>query len=103
MGLGLTVDFLSQELGVSRSYLTLMENGKRRLPKRLVGKLSKAFKLPKKTVHEWYLEQALREVGITNKKSYELIKKMLKMTPKEKESLLKVLKGERTSPRPPKK
>lgn len=103
MGLGLTVGTLSQELGVSCSYLTLMENGKRRLPKKLVGRLAKAFKLPKETVYEWYLEQELRTVGITNKKSHEIIKKVLKMTPKEKESLLKVLKEEKTPPRPPRK
>lgn len=103
IGLDLTVGFLSQQLGVSRSYLTLIENGERRLPKRLVGKLSKALRLPKETVQEWYLGQKLREVGITNKKTYELIKNILKMTQKEKESLLKVLKEEKTSPRPPKK
>lgn len=95
MGLGLTAGTLSQELGVSRSYLTLMENEERRLPKRLVGKLAKAFKLPKETVYDWYLEQELEAAGITNKKSHELIKKVLKMTPKEKESLLKVLKTRR--------
>lgn len=92
MGLGLTVGSLSQELGVSKTYLTLMENGKRRLPKRLVGKLAKAFKLPKKTVYDWYLEQELREAGVKDKKSYEIIKEILQMTAKEKESLLQVLK-----------
>lgn len=60
LGLGLTTEFLSQELGVSRSYLTLIENGERRLPKKLVGKFAKAFKLPKETVYEWYLEQELK-------------------------------------------
>jgi len=92
MGLGLTVDSLSHDLGVSRTYLTLIENGERRLPKKLVGKLAKAFIMPKATVYEWYLEQELRGAGITDKKSHELIKKVLKMTPKEKESLLQVLK-----------
>lgn len=96
LGLGLTVESLSQELGVSRTYLTLMENGKRPLPKRLVTKLAKAFKLPKSTVYDWYLEQELKEVGIKDKKSHQLIKKVLKMTAKEKESLLKVLKGEKS-------
>lgn len=93
--MGLTVGFLSTEIGVSRSYLTLMENGKRRLPKRLVGKLAKVFKLPKATVYDWYLEQELRAAGITDKKSHELIKEILKMTKEEKESLLKVLKEEK--------
>lgn len=97
LGLGLTVGVLSQKLGVSRSYLTLIENGKRRLPRQLVGKLAKALHLTESIVYDWYLEQELREVGITDKKSHELIKSVLKMTPKEKESLLKVLKGEKTA------
>lgn len=103
IGLDLTVETLSQELGVSRSYLTLIENGERRLPKRLIGKLAKVFKLPKETIYDWYVEQELREVGITNKKSHELIKKVLNMTLKEKESLLKVLKGEKTASPLPKR
>lgn len=103
MGLGLTVGFLTQQFGVSRSYLTLIENGERRLPKRLMGKLAKAFRLPKGTVYEWYLEQELSGVGIKDKKSYELIKKVLKMTQEEKESLLKLLKEEKIAPRLPKK
>lgn len=103
LGLGLTVGALSQTLGISRSYLTLIENGKRRLPKQLVRKLAKALHLTKNTVYGWYLEQELREVGITDKKSHELIKKVLKMTLKEKESLLKVLKEEKIVPRPPRR
>lgn len=96
MGLGLTVDSLSRELGGSRSYLTLIENGQRRLPKHLVSKLAKAFKLPKNTIYDWYLEQELGAMGIKEKKSYEIIKKVLKMTIKEKESLLRILKGEKS-------
>lgn len=103
IGLGLRVEFLSRELGMSRSYLTLIENGERRLPKRLVGKLAKALRLSKETVYEWYLEQELKAAGITNKKSHELIQKILKMTSKEKESLLRVLKGEKTASLPSKK
>lgn len=103
ISLGLTVESLSQKLGVSRSYLTLIENGERHLPKRLVGKLAKAFGLPKGSVYDWYFEEELKEVGITNKKSHELIKKVLKMTLKEKESLLKTLKEEKTASVLPKK
>ena len=95
-GLGLTIGSLSRNLEVSRSYLTLIENGERRLPKKMMGKLARAFNLPKEKVYEWYLEQELREIGITDKKSHELINKILKMTPKEKESLLKVLKTRQT-------
>lgn len=91
--LELSVYFLSQELGVSRSYLTLIENGERRLPKKLVGKLARALKLSKETVYGWYLEQELKTIGIADKKSHELINKVLGMTSKEKESLLKILKN----------
>jgi len=82
IGLGLTVEFLSAKLGVSRSYLTLIENGKRRLPKRLVKKLATAFKLPKETVYNWYFEQEFKALGI-NRKSYELIERVLKRRPKK--------------------
>lgn len=103
IGLDLTVWSLSQRLGVSRSYLTLMENGERHLPKKLVGKLAKALRLSEETIYDWYLEQELRGVEITDKKSYELIKKVLKMTPEEKESLLKVLREEKNASYPPRK
>lgn len=77
--------------GVSRSYLTLIENGERRLPKSLVGKLAKALLLPKHTIYDWFLEQELTETEITDTKSHELIKEVMKMTTKEKQSLLTVL------------
>ena len=93
--LGLSVKTLSNQIGVSRTYLTLIENGERRLPKKLVGKLAKELNLPKRTIYEWYLEQELNEVGITGKKSHELIQEVLKMTPKEKESLLGILRDEK--------
>lgn len=101
--LDLSVETLSSQVGVSRSYLTLIENGERRLPKKLVGKLASALKIPKETVYEWYLEQELNEVGITGKKSHELIQEVLKMTPKEKESLLGVLRDEKSAASPSKK
>ena len=83
IGLGLTVEFLSAKLGVSRSYLTLIENGKRRLPKKLVEKLAKAFKLPKETIYNWYLEQEFKTLGV-NKKYYDLIERVLKRHLKKK-------------------
>ena len=83
IGLELTVESLSAKLGVSRSYLTLIENGKRRLPKKLVEKLAKAFKLPKETIYNWYFEQEFKALGI-NRKSYELIERVLKSCSKKK-------------------
>lgn len=101
--LNLTVEFVSQKLGVSRSYLTLIENGERHLPKKLVGKLARVLKIPKETVYEWYLEQELIRAGIEDEKSHSLIKEILKMTVKERESLLRVLKDEKIRSRPSKK
>lgn len=103
LGLGLTVGTLAKRLGISRSYLTLMENGERRLPGQLVAKFAKSFRLSQEIVYDWYLEQELKDAGITNKKSHELIKTVLKMTSPEKESLLKVLKEEKIVPPPPRK
>lgn len=93
VGLKLTVRLLAVELGISHGYLTLIENRKRPLPKELVAKLARVLKLPKATVYDWYLEQELTRAGIKDKKSHDLIKKILKMTVVEKESLLRVLKG----------
>lgn len=95
LGLGLTVADLSQKLGISPSYLTLVENGERRLSKQLVGKLAKSLHLTKSTVSDWYLEQELTAAGITDKKSHKLITTVLKMNSREKESLLQVLKTRR--------
>lgn len=92
LGLKLTTRILAVELGVSRSYLTLVENSRRRLPKKLVSKLAGVLKLPEETVYEWYLEQELTRAGIKGKESHDLIKRVLKMTIKEKESLLTILK-----------
>lgn len=82
--LGLSAKTLSNQIGVSRSYLTLIENGERHLPKKMVGKLAQALRVPKETVYEWYLDQKLAEVGIRDKKSQHLIKVVLNMTIKRK-------------------
>lgn len=91
IGLNLTTRLLAARVGVSHSYLILIEKGQRRFPKRLVEKLGKALELSRKTVYEWYLEQELIRAGIVDKKSHELIKNVLKMISKEKESLLEVI------------
>lgn len=76
--LGLSVKTLSSQTGASRSYLTLIENGDRPLPKRLVEKVAEALKLPQKTVYEWYLEQELKRMGFTDKRSLQLVQKLLR-------------------------
>lgn len=78
IGLNLSVKILSNQTGVSRSYLILIENGDRPLPKRLVEKVAEALKLPHKTVYEWYLEQELKRMGFTDKRSLQLIQRLLR-------------------------
>lgn len=76
ISLGLSTQSLSAKLGISRSYLTLIEIGKRPLPKSLFRSLSASLKLPRKTVREWYIQQGLQ--GIVNKKTLTLILSILK-------------------------
>lgn len=92
----LTVRVFASKLGVSHSYLILIESGERCLPKKLVAKVASALKLPKETVYEWYLEQELTRAGVKDRKSHDLINRILKMTVKEKESFLTVLKIQQT-------
>ena len=51
---------LAQLCGVSRSYITLIENGKRMPGKRVIPKIAGALNLKTNTVVDWYLED-LRE------------------------------------------
>lgn len=62
--LGISADVLSTNLKISRSYLTLIENSKRRFPKKLTSKLAKSLKLPVEIVREWFVEQELTKIGI---------------------------------------
>jgi transcriptional regulator with XRE-family HTH domain len=61
---GLTVQQLASCIGVSRSYLTLIENGKRSFPKKLVIPLAKSLKLSKKVVYQWFLQDAMEELRL---------------------------------------
>ena len=56
----LSTEELAALCGVSRSYITLIENGKRLPGKKVLLKLAVAFKLPPHDLVNWYLE-ALRE------------------------------------------
>lgn len=51
---------LAQECGVSRSYITLMENGKRLPGKKVIPRLAQALNVKTNIVINWYLED-LRE------------------------------------------
>lgn len=54
--LGLTVQVLSELCGTSRSYITLIETGKRMPAKKLLPKIAVALKLKTVTVLNWYLD-----------------------------------------------
>jgi transcriptional regulator with XRE-family HTH domain len=54
--LGLTVQVLSEICETSRSYITLIENGKRLPGKTILPKIAVALKLKTATVLNWYLE-----------------------------------------------
>ena len=55
---------LGHDIGVSRSYVTLIENGKRKVPKKLVIPLARALKLSKKVVYQWFLRDAIEELHL---------------------------------------
>lgn len=53
--LGLTAEELANRIHVSRSYITLLESGKRFPGKMLLLKIARALRLDKKVVITWYL------------------------------------------------
>ena len=56
----LSAEGLAALCGVSRSYITLIENGQRLPGKKILLKLAEALRLPPHDLVNWYLE-ALRE------------------------------------------
>jgi len=53
--LGLSAEELAKRVHVSRSYITLLENGKRLPGKTLIPKIARALRLEKSVVVGWYL------------------------------------------------
>lgn len=53
--LGLSAEELAKRVHVSRSYITLLENGRRSPGKTLLPKIAYALKLEKSVVVRWYL------------------------------------------------
>ena len=53
--LGLTAEELATRVHVSRSYITLLENGKRLPGKTLLPKIARALRLEKSVIVGWYL------------------------------------------------
>lgn len=53
---GLTVQAVAQSCGISRSYITLIESGKRPPREQILSKIADALYLKKVDVLNWYLE-----------------------------------------------
>jgi len=62
LSLNLNTDDIAKKLGISRSYLTLIENEKRNFPKKLVKKLSNTLKIPLKQLYPWFLDEYLEKL-----------------------------------------
>lgn len=54
--LGLTVQLLADACGTSRSYITLIETGKRMPAKKILPQMAQALHLKTVVVLNWYLE-----------------------------------------------
>lgn len=60
--LSLTAEMLAQACGVSRSFITLIENGKRMPGKKLIVKLAVVLKKSTVEVLNWYLEDLNKKI-----------------------------------------
>jgi DNA-binding XRE family transcriptional regulator len=59
---GLTVEVVAKDCEVSRSYITLIENGKRLPGKKVIPKIAEALDLEVVVVLNWYLEDVGRRI-----------------------------------------
>ena len=66
--LGLSAKELAKRAHVSRSYITLLENGKRFPTKTIVAKITRGLGVESWVVEEWFLEDQLKKLGIKDKK-----------------------------------
>ena len=62
--LGLSAEELANRIHVSRSYITLLENGQRTPGKHLLPKIARALRLEKQIVAAWYLEDQKEKLGL---------------------------------------
>jgi len=60
--LGLSAEKLAKACKISRSYITLIENGNRLPGKKQIPKIAKALGLKTGTVLNWYLEDISRKL-----------------------------------------
>lgn len=60
--LGLTVEAVAKKCGVSRSYITLIENGRRNPGKKILTKIAAALEIKTVVVLNWYLDDLREEL-----------------------------------------
>ena len=66
--LGLSAEELAKRVHVSRSYITLLESGKRPPTKTIITKIAKGLRVKSWLVKVWFLEDQLKRLGIKDKK-----------------------------------
>ncbi len=59
---GLTVEMVAKACGISRSFVTLIENGKRSPGKQILPKIADALQIKTLVVLNWYLEEVSRKL-----------------------------------------
>jgi len=59
----LTAEMIAKACGISRSYITLIESGKRQPGKRILPKIAVALHLNKSVVLDWYLVNIKLSLG----------------------------------------
>lgn len=60
--LGLTVQTLAEDCGVSRSYITLIENGMRLPGRKVIPRLASALQIKPVVMLNWYLENVSQKM-----------------------------------------
>ena len=60
--LNLTVETVANNCGVSRSYITLIENGRRAPGKKILAKIADALHIRVSVVLNWYLEDISQKI-----------------------------------------
>lgn len=59
---GMSADTLAKSCGISRSYITLIENGKRRPSPKILARIAESLGLKTDVVLHWYVESMRADV-----------------------------------------
>mgnify|MGYP003401380439 CR=1 FL=1 len=74
INVGETIVQMSEKLGMSTSYLSSIENGKRNVPVEVLPKLSKIFNLDLKQLEHEYFSEKIAEIIYPQEEPRELLK-----------------------------